>query len=174
MLLALWPGSIRVVGTVREAVTSAQIVVTVATSDRPLVEGDWLASGCHVNAICAHYPERRELDTAAIVGSTIFVDSAITPAAEKGELLVPVSEGVFSLDDMRAELGEVVCGHSDWRRCPEDRTVSRPVDLQSRRSDPPWALSRPPAGKDCRTSSFPDRHQSRRLWSQVEAGASPR
>lgn len=114
---------IRAVDSVLEAVRSAEMVATVTTSPTPVVEGAWLRPGCHVNTIGAHYPDRREVDTATIAGSTVFVDTMTTAAAEKGELLLAEREGAFSLADVRAELGQVVCGAADWERRPDERTV---------------------------------------------------
>lgn len=115
------PG-IRAVADVEEAVRGAEIVVTVTTSGEPVVKGEWLAAGSHVNSIGAHYPKRRELDTAAVVGATVFVDTMETASVEKGELLIPQSEGVFSFDDVAAELGQVAAGISGWTRQPGERT----------------------------------------------------
>lgn len=116
------PG-IRVVPTVRQAVRDAAIVVTATTSPDPVVDGEWLAAGSHVNTIGAHYPDRREVDTAAVVNATVFVDTMRTAAAEKGELLIPEREGRFSLGTVKGELGHVVAGLTDWQRRPEERTL---------------------------------------------------
>jgi ornithine cyclodeaminase/alanine dehydrogenase-like protein (mu-crystallin family) len=116
------PG-IRAVADAREAVEGAALVATVTTSPTPVLSGEWLADGAHVNSIGAHYPDRREVDTAAVVGSTVFVDTMTTAAVEKGELLIPQAEGAFSMDDVRAELGAVVAGLADWERRPGERTL---------------------------------------------------
>ena len=115
------PG-MRVCDTAEEAVRDAEIVITVTTAKTPVLEGAWLAPGSHVNSIGAHYPDRREVDTATVVGSTVFVDTLATTTAEKGELLLPAAEGRFSWDDVCAELGQVVCGTSTWTRRADERT----------------------------------------------------
>lgn len=115
------PG-MRACDSVQESARDAEIVVTVTTSKTPVLEGRWLAPGSHVNSIGAHYPDRREVDTAAVVGSTVFVDTLATTTAEKGELLLPIAEGRFSLQDVCAELGQVVCGASTWTRSGDERT----------------------------------------------------
>lgn len=115
------PG-MRACGSVQEAVRDAEIVVTVTTSTTPILKGDWLAPGSHVNSIGAHYPNRREVDTATVVDSTVFVDTLATSTAEKGELLLPIAEGRFSWDDVCSQLGQVVCGRSTWKRSEGERT----------------------------------------------------
>lgn len=114
--------NMRACDSVQEAVRDAEIVVTVTTSKTPVLEGEWLAPGSHVNSIGAHYPDRREVDTATVVDSTVFVDTLATATAEKGELLLPLAEGRFSWEDVRAELGQVVCGASTWTRGGDERT----------------------------------------------------
>ena len=114
---------IRVCDRVPEAVEGAEIVVTVTTSPSPVLEPGWLAPGAHVNAIGAHYPDRREVDSATVASSTVFVDALTTARAEKGELLLAEQEGAFRWADVRAELGAVAAGLSDWRRGPGERTL---------------------------------------------------
>jgi ornithine cyclodeaminase/alanine dehydrogenase-like protein (mu-crystallin family) len=113
---------LRAVASVREAVRDVEIVTTVTTAHEPVLLGEWLPDGVHVNSIGAHYPDRREVDTAAVIGSTVFVDTMPTASAEKGELLIPQAEGAFSLEDVRAELGTVVAGRAGWQRQPAERT----------------------------------------------------
>ena len=116
-------GDIRVCDEVPQAVEGAEVVVTVTTSASPVVEDSWLAAGAHVNSIGAHYPDRRELGTATVTASTVFVDALTTTRAEKGELLLAEQEGAFDWGDVRAELGAVAAGEAGWQRQPGERTL---------------------------------------------------
>lgn len=107
----------------RAAVDGADVVITVTTSPEPVISGNWLQEGCHINAIGAHYPRQRELDTATVATSTVFVDTLVAARAEKGELLIAEEEGAFSFDQVTAELGEVVDGRVDWKRSEGERTL---------------------------------------------------
>jgi alanine dehydrogenase len=115
--------NLEVFGSAREAVAGAEVVVTATTSHTPILSGEWLAEGCHVNAIGAHYPGHRELDGAAVARSTVIVDSHVTARAEKGELLLAEQEGLFSFDEVVGELGEVVAGKADWVRSEGENTL---------------------------------------------------
>lgn len=99
-----------------EAVQDADVVITSTTATTPVVFGDWLANGCHVNAIGAHYPDHREIDAQAVHTSTVVVDTAVAARAEKGDLLLAERDGAFSFSDVAAELGQVVAGAVPWTR----------------------------------------------------------
>ena len=114
---------VHVAGSVQEAVDGADIVVTATTSPSPVLYAEWLAPGAHVNTIGAHYPDRREVDTQTVTTSIVFVDALKTARAEKGELLLAQREGMFDFSQVRAELGAVVAGDTDWRRRPGERTL---------------------------------------------------
>lgn len=107
----------------RAAVDGADVVITATASPEPVLLAEWLQEGCHINAIGAHYPRRRELDTATVATSTVFVDTLVAARAEKGELLIAEDEGAFSFDQVKAELGEVVDGRVDWQRSDGERTL---------------------------------------------------
>ncbi|HSG79888.1 MAG TPA: hypothetical protein VLD62_09935 [Acidimicrobiia bacterium] len=110
-------------GTAQEAVEGADVVVTVTTATEPIVSSAWLAEGCHINSIGAHYPGHRELDTETVRTSTVVVDTMVAARAEKGELLLAEREGAFSFDDVVGELGHLIAGKSDWVRSDGERTL---------------------------------------------------
>jgi alanine dehydrogenase len=114
---------VKAVGSAREAVEGAEVVVTATTAPTPVVLGKWLAPGCHVNSIGAHYPNQRELDTEAVRRSTVVVDTLVAARAEKGELLIAEEEGRFGFEEIVAELGQVVAGTVDWRRSASENTM---------------------------------------------------
>lgn len=71
-----------------EAVREADIVVTATTAKDPVVKGEWLCPGTHINAIGANFPEKRELDSEAVArAEAIFVDSREQSRMEAGDLI---------------------------------------------------------------------------------------
>ena len=84
----------RVCDTARDAVDGADIVCTVTSSREPVLFGDWLAPGTHVNAVGASLATSRELDSAAVVKSRLFVDRRESAVNEGGDFLVPKREGL--------------------------------------------------------------------------------
>ena len=81
----------------------ADIVVTATMSSQPVIRGEWLRPGQHVNLIGAYRPDMREADDAALKRSRIFVDSCDTTLEHIGELKTPIAEGVISREDVVAD-----------------------------------------------------------------------
>jgi len=95
------------------AVRGADVIVTATLSREPLVRGEWLKAGAHVNAIGACRPTWRELDDTAVTGSTLIVDSREAALAESGDVILSKAQ-IF------AEAGEVFAGA---RRPPRGATT---------------------------------------------------
>jgi len=91
-----------------EAVTGADVVVTVTSSRTPVLKGAWLKPGSHVNAVGACRPDWRELDDDAMLNSVVFVDSREAAMKESGDV-------ILSRAKIYAELGEAFAGKIDNR-----------------------------------------------------------
>lgn len=96
--------------TAEKALCGAAIVVTSTTAAQPIVEGRWLEPGMHINAIGANFPQKRELDGAAVGRcDLIVVDSCEQSKQEAGDLIQ-----AFGADGGRwsgvHELSEIVAG----------------------------------------------------------------
>jgi ornithine cyclodeaminase len=94
--------------TAREAVMEADIVCTVTSSREPVLMGDWLADGAHVNAVGASLPFARELDTAAVIRGRLYVDRRESALNEAGDFLIPKREGAIGDAHIVGELGELL------------------------------------------------------------------
>src|SRR2546430_1585357 len=70
---------------VEAAVRDADIIVTVTTSRDPVIRREWIAAGAHINAIGTFSPKARELDTATMVSSSLFVDRRESAFNEAGD-----------------------------------------------------------------------------------------
>lgn len=128
---ALAPAGVRieVMTTAAEAVRGASIICTVTGSPTPVLEGGWISDGAHINAVGAHTPETRELDTAAVTRAKIFVDLRESALREAGELLTPIKERRLRTADIQAELGEVIVGTNPGRRSNEEVTLFKSLGL---------------------------------------------
>jgi len=92
----------------RQAVEGADVVCTVTSSREPVLFGDWLAPGMHVNAVGASLATSRELDSAAVVKSRLYVDRRESTVNEGGDFLVPKREGLIGDDHIVGEIGELL------------------------------------------------------------------
>ncbi len=85
------------------AVRNADIVVCATMSTDPLIKGDWLQPGQHLNLIGAYRPDMREADDTALLRGSVFVDSFDTTIGHIGELKIPIEAGVITKDAILAD-----------------------------------------------------------------------
>jgi alanine dehydrogenase len=104
-----------------EAVRDADVVVVATTSKTPVLSGEWLSPGAHVNAIGAPRPDWRELDNDVLRRARIYVDSHEAAFKESGD--------VIAAGEAVAEVGEVVVGAKPGRESAEDITLFKSLGL---------------------------------------------
>ncbi|SEW39671.1 ornithine cyclodeaminase [Cognatiyoonia koreensis] len=86
-----------------QAVKSADIVTSATMSTDPLIKGEWLQPGQHIDLIGAYRPDMRETDDTALRRARIFVDNLHTTADHIGELKTPIAEGIIKKSDIIAD-----------------------------------------------------------------------
>ncbi len=123
------PRDIRVVSSVKELLGEADIVVTASTSATPVLDGDDLKPGTHINNVGSHAPAVRELDTKTVVRSRIVCDSVDACLAEAGDLLIPMQEGAIDELSIYGGLAQVISGELEGRRDDEEITLYKSVGL---------------------------------------------
>ena len=104
-----------------EAVRGADVVVTATTSPTPVVYGEWLSPGAHINAVGAPRPDWRELDDEVLRRAKVYVDSREAAMKESGD--------VIAAREVLAEIGEVVSGAEQGRRSLEEVTLFKSLGL---------------------------------------------
>ncbi len=106
-----------------EATRFGDIVITATSSSEPVVKGEWLRPGTHVNAIGANMSNRRELDDAVLrQAGTIAVDSRDQARGEAGDLVQGLPAVNRSWDEV-VELHDLIQGNSPGRHSSEELTV---------------------------------------------------
>ena len=98
--------NIRPVETIEDA-TEADIVITTTPSRQPVVKRQHIRAGTHINAIGADAKGKQELDAEVLKEAIIVIDN-IAQASRSGEINVPLSNGLITVDDIYGTLGEVV------------------------------------------------------------------
>lgn len=88
------------------AVRAADIVTSATMSTDPLIRGDWLRPGQHIDLIGAYRPDMREADDAALLKSRVFVDSYDTTMGHIGEIEIPLAAGTIARDHLIADFYE--------------------------------------------------------------------
>lgn len=118
-LAASLPG-IGVADDLQAAVRQADIVICATMSSQPVIMGDWLQPGQHINLIGAYRPDMREADDVALQRARVFVDSFDTTVDHIGELKIPLSNGVITRDDLIADFYNL---SAFKRQGPDDITL---------------------------------------------------
>jgi ornithine cyclodeaminase len=101
------------------AVRSADIVTCATMATEPLIRGDWLRPGQHVDLIGAYRPDMREADDEALRRARVFVDSFATTLHHIGELKIPLQSGIIGRDHVVADFYDL----DRFTRAPEDITL---------------------------------------------------
>ena len=120
---------IEAVASPAEAVREADIIVTATTSRDPVVDREWLVPGAHINAVGTFSPKARELDTATMASSSIFVDRRESAFIEAGDYLIAAGEGAIGPESILAELGEVLIGKHPGRTSTNEITIFKSLGL---------------------------------------------
>jgi ornithine cyclodeaminase len=113
----------------RDAVTDADIICTTTSSREPVLFGEWIAQGAHINAVGSSVPAARELDTAAVANASLFVDRRESTLNEAGDYLFPMKEGAIDASHIRAELGEVLTGAHNGRATGSEITLFKSLGI---------------------------------------------
>lgn len=116
-------------GSARAAIDGADVICTVTGSPTPIVLGDWLTPGQHINAVGTSFPGLRELDGRAVARSLLFVDLREGALAQAGEFQMARDEGLIDDDHILGEIGEVALGRVEGRTNAEDITLYKSLGL---------------------------------------------
>jgi ornithine cyclodeaminase len=105
------------------AVREADIVSCVTTATAPIVHGEWLQPGCHLDLVGGFRRTMREADDVAVRRARIFVDTFAGALAEAGDIIEPMERGVIARSDVLGELADLVQGGVTGRTAPHDITL---------------------------------------------------
>ena len=119
----------RVTKNAQEAVKNADIICTVTSSSQPVVMGDWISAGTHINAVGSCSPATRELDTTAIVKAKLFTDCYESLFNEAGDFLIPKKEGTVTDRHVKGELGELLMGTKKGRKNDNEITLFKSLGI---------------------------------------------
>lgn len=114
--------SIRATADAREAAQAADIICTVTSSPTPVLLGDWVTPGTHVNAVGSSHAGPVEVDSALVQASRYVADSRRSAIAAGSEFLVAKAAGLIGDDHIVAEIGEVLLGRVEAR--PMSETIT--------------------------------------------------
>ncbi|HJU91952.1 MAG TPA: ornithine cyclodeaminase family protein [Pyrinomonadaceae bacterium] len=117
------------VRTNERAVRGADLIVTATSSHEPVINRDWISPGAHVNAIGTHSPNSREIDSATMAASRIFVDRRESALNESGDYLLAAKEGLVTPESIVGEIGELLIGTKSGRTSETEITLFKSLGL---------------------------------------------
>ena len=92
---------------IEAGIREADLVCSAIGVVDPIIRGEWLKPGCHVDLIGAYTAEMREADDAALQRGRLFVDARETTIHHIGELMIPLASGVIEESDVLASLSDL-------------------------------------------------------------------
>lgn len=105
------------------AVAGCDLICALTASPDPVVYGDWVQEGAHVNLVGAHSVTTREADSDLIGKSRLYTDLMASCRNEGGDFMIPLQEGIIAESDILGEVGQVLAGEIEGRRAATDVTV---------------------------------------------------
>lgn len=125
--LADEPFETEVVSDAKNAAYDADIVTCITLSLTPVVSGDWLKPGAHLDLVGAFRPNARETDDAAVKRAKIYVDTRRGALKEAGDLVMPIAAGIIKESDVQGDLFELCRGQVEGRKTYEEITLFKSV-----------------------------------------------
>lgn len=120
---------VRAVGSVREAVDGAHLIVTATAATSPVLASEWVRDGAHICAVGACRPSHRELDAALVARSRLFVDSTTGALAEAGDIVLAIGEQAIAAGHIAGELGSLVSGTVEGRQDARQVTLFKSLGM---------------------------------------------
>jgi alanine dehydrogenase len=114
---------------VSAAVEMADVIITAVNTHEPLVHGEWLCPGVHINAVGTRSPDAREVDTETVRRAKVVPDLIDACLVETGDLIIPIREGAITRDHIHADLADVVAGLRPGRESDDEITLFKQTGL---------------------------------------------
>ena len=113
----------------RQAAEQADIICTVTQAKEPILQGEWLKPGAHINAVGACAANARELDTQAVQRSRIYLDQREAALRDGGDLVIPLAANELKMENIVGEAGQALLGEIPGRQSSEEITLFESVGI---------------------------------------------
>lgn len=107
----------------------ADLISCATPTKTPIIKGEWVKPGTHLDLMGSYKPDTRETDDDAIRKSSIFVDSRAGALHESGELALPIAAGIITQKDVKADIVELIKGIHPGRTSSEEITLFKSAGL---------------------------------------------
>ena len=117
---------VRRANNLKEVVQMADIISCATLSKMPLIVGEWLQNGQHVDLVGSYKPDMREADDTTILRSRVFVDT-FHALKESGDLSIPLGNNILKRTDIQADLKTLCTCQNQGRTSSEEITLFKSV-----------------------------------------------
>jgi ornithine cyclodeaminase len=109
------------------AVGKSNIVSAATLTKTPLIHGNWVKPGTHIDTVGAFTPEMRETDDVLVTKATIFCDTFAGALKEAGDLVIPINSGVINKEHVVGDLFSLTRGEHPGRKSADEITYFKSV-----------------------------------------------
>jgi ornithine cyclodeaminase len=113
--------------TAERCASESDVICTCTTSHEPVLRGEWLRPGTHINLVGAFQSHTRECDDETVRQSRIVVDTYEGAMAEAGDILLPLKSGAAKREQIVADLHELASGKRQGRTSADEITIFKSV-----------------------------------------------
>ena len=113
----------------KDAVSLADIITLITSAKDPILDGDWIKPGTHINGVGSHAPSTREVDSKTVIKSKVVCDLIDACKAEAGDFIIPAANGEWNWDKVHASLGDVITNKKSGRESENEITLFKSVGL---------------------------------------------
>lgn len=104
---------------IEDKISEVDIISCATLSPTPIVLGKWLKKGQHLDLVGAYKKDTREADDEAIMKSSVFIDTYQGGLKESGDIVIPLSKGILTKEDIKADLF-MLCSNTKTGRTSDD------------------------------------------------------
>jgi ornithine cyclodeaminase len=119
--------TVTVAADLEEEIRKADIISCATLASEPIVKGEWLVPGQHLDLVGAFTPTMSEADSRALSAANIYVDTREGALSEAGEIIQALKFGAISANDIKGSLRDLVTGTVNGRATAEDITLFKSV-----------------------------------------------
>ena len=118
--------SVNSIENLQEAIKWADIISCATLSKTPLIQGDWIRAGQHIDLVGSYKPDMREADDVVLQRASVFVDTKLA-MKESGDLAIPLKNGIIDQSTIRADLQTLCTSKHSGRKNKDEITVFKSV-----------------------------------------------
>lgn len=118
---------IQPIKTIEDVISDVAIISCATLSKTPLVLGNYLRAGQHIDLVGAYKKDMREADDDAILKASVFIDTFQGGLKESGDIAIPLKTGLLKEEDIKADLFQLCANQNPGRKTAKDITLFKSV-----------------------------------------------